>query len=336
MIPRRQAAWIIVLISLLASRALAADDCETTPDLSVDLGPVHNQHCSNWCPYFTATDLLTQKLRKTGHLRPKERLHPLMVAATTFLSKRQLPDLVNNDGGSPDQSVTAVNWFTEFHGRLCRESDLGNATGPENELFQKSAAAVAQSFQIEGSDFGVTCPEKMGVEPTVDVLSKKIYSAARATWIQEFRNRCKVKTPPLEYHNDFNQARYDQLAEKNPPAANPETVASFRKSIGDSFAKGTIAAVLFKANFLKDPKRVRTAEELACGKTMAGSTVGSLHWASVVARKRNVQGVCEYKLRNSWGSDCAGMKEPEKCRDGYHWISRDLLEQKMANVQYIR
>ena len=88
---------ILLLIFFLAPRLWAADDCSTTPDLSVGLGSNFNQGFPSWCHSYTTTDLLTQKMQKLGLLKPGQRLHPLATAAITILE----------GGSAPDREVSA-------------------------------------------------------------------------------------------------------------------------------------------------------------------------------------------------------------------------------------
>ena len=333
---RRPARLMSIFLYLVFSRiAFAADDCSTTPDLSKDLGVVHDQECSNWCGYFTATDMLTLKMKQTGHLKGNERVHPLMVSSVTMIHEDKTPDPTNKDGGSPVASFIAISRTDDFNRKICREEDLSPETGIKNPIFAKSAEEAKRLTDDpppapEGENFCDT-PGKL----IKDRLATEVFAATRGTWIASLRNACKTGTPLLKWWNQFDEKRYAALMAKDPPPVDRKLAEEFRGNIDYAFRTGALPAVLFNSKFLYDPKRKKTAKELECNRSMSESKVGSMHWATLVARRRNAQGVCEYKLRNSTGKSCEGWLKPEKCEDGYHWIPRDVLEEKMANVQYL-
>ena len=338
MMSRREISGFLFGVSLAffcSTVAFAADDCATTPDLSKDLGVVHDQECSNWCGYFTATDMLTQKMRKTGHLKNGERVHPLMVASATMIHEDKTPDPAAKDGGSPVGAFLAISYLKDLGNKVCREGDLSPETGLKNPIFTKSSQELKRLTDNpppapEGENF-CDAPSKLIRER----LSSEVFAAARGTWVSSLREACKTETPVFKWWNQFDEPRYKELMSKNPPPIKPKLAADFRGNIDNAFKLGTLPAVLFNAKFLHDPKRKRSAKDLECNQAMSASKVGSMHWATLVARRRNVEGVCEYKLRNSTGKSCEGYLKPEKCEDGYHWIPRDVLEEKMANVQYL-
>ena len=87
------------------------------------------------------------------------------------------------------------------------------------------------------------------------------------------------------------------------------------------------------------PKRSVGITYDSCAITKAGRNLdpGSSHCSHasvVIASKRNDAGVCEYKIRNSWGTDCGAYKASirERCQDGAFWISAAELKPMIQEV----
>lgn len=65
-----------------------------------------------------------------------------------------------------------------------------------------------------------------------------------------------------------------------------------------------------------------------------------VHASSIVSRKWNkVKKTCEYEIRNSWGPECENSYKEDSsisCNEGYVWVTDDLLQKMVQQVNYLK
>lgn len=306
--------------------AFAEDDCSPTQNLGESLGPAFHQHCTHWCAIFVASDMLTQKLQKEGKLKPGERIHPLSMAGSLFLGL----------GGDPSSRAARNREFNPAFvlyniplnnpdAQLCKETDLGADMGLANELFKKPRAQTSLLRQE------LTAAEQCQRHDEINRLEREIHKISMASWKKMLAEKCRIRPPSLDPSfplAPFDLHREDALLNRS-TKTDPAGAAKIATQIDASLAKGKIAAILMDIDHFVDPKNNVITKE--CGPASGPG----LHWASVVGRRRDARGVCEYLVRSSWGTSCQGFYKPRKCENGTFWIPRSELTGKVSDVRHL-
>jgi len=315
------------LFLFISSSGLASDDCSPIPNLAKNLGPVYNQHCTHWCSIFVAADLLTQEYQKKGLLRSNERLHPLSLAGSLFLDVGGDPSSANarNREFYPQQVLANIG-RNRPNAKLCKETDLGFDMSLRNVLFTRSKRNTT------GLRSEYSAAKKCHQQDKMIALEDEIHKISMTTWDDLLAKKCKI--PPLKLENVskpfYDKKREAELLGPKPIKENKIAADKMAKGIDKNLEQGKISAVLMDIDSFVDPKNNQITKE--CG-PRAG---GGLHWASVVQRRRDPDGVCEYRIRSSWGHSCLGFYRHQKCnKDGTFWLPREALTQRMADVDYI-
>ncbi|MBT3982165.1 MAG: hypothetical protein HOE90_12475 [Bacteriovoracaceae bacterium] len=56
--------------------------------------------------------------------------------------------------------------------------------------------------------------------------------------------------------------------------------------------------------------------------------------ASIIVERKKKNGVCQYKIKNSWGPCFYGSRNGVSCEDGNYWVPRDLLNKTIYSINY--
>ena len=314
----RLACFSCLLTSLFAINASGTDSCTPIPNLAKNLGRVFNQHCTSWCSIYVTADLITQKMQKLGKLKASERIQPLSVAGSLFFKLGGDASSVgarNRDFEGPYQVVHNLS-----QNKLCSEDEIGSDTSLQNDLFRISEAKTAALF---------TAANNCSDPSQINRLNAQIHRISEASWQSLLKTKCTIEIPAVQVDNVFDKNRYEVLAKSNAPD-DPRVATKMGSAIDASLNRGSVPAILLDIDSFIDPKQNVISDE--CG----GMNGNGMHWASIISRRLNAAGICEYQVRSSWGSSCEGFYNPPDCKDGTFWISREKLLEKVANVQSVR
>lgn len=93
------------------------------------------------------------------------------------------------------------------------------------------------------------------------------------------------------------------------------------KVIHQQLEKGNIVGISYYSAFLKSKPR----------------NIDAFHASSIVGRRWNRQtNKCEFLIRNSWGTSCSGYRSGFDCDNGNLWVPRDILEENVSYLNYIK
>jgi hypothetical protein len=287
---------ILVLFLMLTFRqAWAIADCSTVDDISKGLGPVYQQATTSWCHVFTTTDCMTQHMLNEGKLKPGDRLHPLRIAAAMAEDHSKLLANATRTTGTPISDFNAVSESTYFDkAPLCTESQLASVKKQWDDLIKEDWQTVQKTFAT---------PQDQS-----------------SFFNQTFKAKCHFSKYWINYAYWYNKQRQNATdsANRQPFEKNKASDKFLAGKIDEALKKHELAAIGYDANFiLKRP-----------GKNLAS------HWSSIVGRFKGPDGICYYKVRNSWGPKCADYSAAAHCKNGYFTVSADRLLMRVHTVQY--
>jgi hypothetical protein len=313
MLLRSNAFTFLVLILHLASSSTAVgagSNCLPSADLSKDLGEVYDQgETLEWCYSYALADAITQKMRAEDELKPGERIHPVGLAASHHIDQFRSPAVsqkVNSTAGGTYDSLLRM---SEYGFKLCKESEFGSLANEKHPLFGMSEATAMRTFRTELQDQSAKDICGLKGEDHFRALSFSMNEATWNLWKGYLLQKCQTPLPSFNPDGDWVREKYKPLAQniKNPkwPKSANERI---RKKIDEALNRGRLASIEYQAGF-----------NLSTGQHF-------MHWSSIVERKP-INGICHYRIRDSYGKNCARFKHPDKCQDGYIWVEqRELLD----------
>lgn len=332
----------IATINVNAIETRAESRC-SREDVSAPLGELRNQGNIGWCYANVAADLLTFRFQK--ELNGEKASAGYVAIAFNEWTKFK----PNEDAGL----VTPAVWFSQFHD-ICPQS------------FQDAA--------LRNSPFK-TIREQINALTELKVLYDKYKGEKRnlddIKLLDTYRNSSSVI-------NQLTDPELKEILEKsnvrNFPRKLTDRVCRDHKikhkiDINMRFQFGFVEGWKhWFPQFLKTGKKqdakqlgaddlIREIHEQIDIQNMAGISYytrifydpesetykkSGLHASSIVGRRWNPEEQkCEFKLRNSWGKNCAPYTNPElkdKCdpETGYIWIADTILHKGISDTMYYK
>ena len=357
-------AWVILLFSLVASMARAATseaDC-TDRDQSEKLGSLRHQGAKGWCYGFVAADLIGYKMklkppeqvsafdvsmqyyynrnpyRQRGELSAKDNqyVRELIIdeQAARFWRKRDGRQLVKpaslEEGGMIDGAIATYNLVPG----ACLERQLPSQSvkSESSYLFQNlnklneigvgdllplTEETVAKDLALTGT-LGLLprkCQPKSQMHPA---MVNMINELANQKVLEKVNRACRGRLGQPSYvpHSLFIGKGVDVLLQQLNQQLSQNNIVGY--SYNSCFMNSQTEKIGWAAS-AQIPVYVKTPG-------------GCHHASSLVGRRWNRKlNACEYKLRDSYGTDCKGYSKEyrERCRKehGYLWLS----EEEVAN-----
>lgn len=271
-----------------------------------------NQGHLSWCYSFAVSDLISQKMQKTGALKPGESIHPLQLAAETNLTAGQLPNSKIGSGASMEATVDLLPAMKQRHQNLCKMSDLGPETDTSSPLFRKSVDASMTLFR-KTANFSPAkddCENSLAVKGDFIELNEGMNEVARLSWQTALSLKCNTPVPDLKWDIQSDLARQKQFKKDGSLKVDAKVDASFKKKIDQALQRGVMAGIGYSMNLISP--------------SLAGKE--NAHASSIVGREKKSDGQCYYQVRNTWGPGCGNSYRSVQCEGGYFWVSeKDLL-----------
>lgn len=347
----------IALAEVTSTPVDSATDIEacSTVDLSDEVGPVRNQGESNNCYANTAADLLTQKLRSVApeafaqdqvsamdvtyqYFRnsplPENPVHYKSPYSESQLQEREdgkrrtrNEDLVAHpryEPGSPgggyiDQAINA--YKTKALG-ICTEAELPSDDDHVNKFSAKVLTEI-DSRARSLADAAKDSPERISLHNQVwSEAIERTCHRKKISFKKVLQRTESVETAPTR-DGTF------KFIMKQPDGSSADVTDQFRHDLQGTMDAGLnagrIVALDLTPTFLSSGfKKRRLMRQHA------------RHAVSIVSRTR-VNDKCYYKIRNSWGLDCAqyNRKYVDLCVRGYIWVQREDLLPYVFRAQYL-
>ncbi len=339
------------------ANAVTESDCEDR-DFSARLGPVRNQTVSSWCWAFSAADLigfyqnidkqvsavdialsaLTISSEGLGNAiaavgsweyywnQVEDKDMPTLVNGATERMHRDFAGLRLQDRSSGTDEISAYN----RRGRACLESEVSSqpprafredkSTSPSPETISGNEMAfldrklealgdhsVTAYFQPDRLlELLMTCPREEGLlEPQLgffESFNQKVLANVDIA----VQARCKVGPPvkPMQVQSESFDSTRKRRNKGEPPNA-AETMARWLRA-------GTPMQIGYSADFLNDENWLPNTAHFP----NHASVIVGMHWNKDTKS-------CDFKLRNSWGAECAGyaLRFRGRCEGGNLWIT---------------
>lgn len=318
-------------------------------DFSAKLGPVRNQGSRGWCFAFTAADLLGYKLGIT----PAEQISAFDVASAQFFGK----DLEGYRAGiakAPDGLVKT--YMTRRLANLTGESGKpADCTGvyqaETGSLFSAISSYQSRSGYCMESVLPSMAGDQTDIGPAFQYLNSQITDMVNNMNRERFgASQCNVSVHQLTLKS----------AEHTPLWCSMNSIAQsmVETKIGQICASRTPFPSMNVSSFgSKDQPGRKMFDQLdgliekeipvalsfdACFLMMDNCTgEGDYeHMVSIVGhRPSSTPGECEYKIRNSWGTDCSGYNEEFRanCKNepGYVWLTESQIRANLTEFSYL-
>lgn len=326
--------WIAFFLILASSVfAVAADmgpvkrACSTI-DLRKFVGPVRNQGNMGWCYANAAADLLG------FHFRSELRNQPVSAISVALeFNSKQRDKHVLDEGGNSDVAIRTYLGSFGAKDSLClqKAEDLILGRGLDVTLQEKLQAMqkLKRSYDAARSDprlwkqFGQYWHELKTKDSVLFVLPEDtlrnilFYSTAETFPLKLKAEFCRGRS--ISVDSSRVAVRQLSLSPWLPFLTADELVSTLDQQI----AKENIVSISYRASF------ITTANGALDEKTGHASVVVGRKWNDEKNR-------CEYLVRNSWGSGCAGYENKNvRCEDGHFWISAGDLEKTMYGLTYL-
>lgn len=321
---------LLLLLGALYVGAAPSDDCGAI-DLRPQLGPPRDQSDTSWCYAHTSADLVSQAtgVRVSAHdlattfmLGDPERLRSMpgtsdyLKANPDFLRKLRAGRAENKSeltphailnmeaglmslGGQEDETILLAN----LKG-LCRHAQL-----PDSEKYETNLAAIQKATWRE---LNVACENGHVASPIGDIEENlsRIMAHSFQAWVDD---KCKPRVPiskPLipRVVDVATSARAYQNRLKKGEITKEGALKTLFEEVNRSLDAGKAVAVGYSAyDFMKKEK--------------GDKDIHGDH-SSVIAARRNINGVCHYFVRNSFGQDCDDYKKGLQCekQNGGVWV----------------
>ena len=316
-----------------------AEACESV-DFSDQMGPVRNQGSQGWCYAFTAADLIGYKLGIT----PEKMISAFDVAASYYMAdsdslKNQLsPDqaakmklnlqLYDKDQEKSFGSSLAKRWgghsviaIVAYNLRpgACLESQLLSQT---SEIYAEAKTYLNSVIEFQESETTKNIFSKCGSFSSLESVSPTQLANLSKELSQQIVNKsAKIFT-------DLCSSRIAK------PVLKPETMgingSPDLKKAWDQLDKNldekVPTGISYSSCFLEKPQIPFFSSFTKCP-----------HASSIVGRRKNSSGQCEYKIRNSWGRSCSKYtsQKQKKCEHGNIWVTKDELSDYLTAITWL-
>lgn len=322
----RKSALALIIVCTLGHflTAARAEDCSEV-DLSSELGPVRNQHDKGWCYANVSADLVGYRFRK--ELKGQQ----LSGAYLALLNNSLIRSNPYSNRGT--MRMSARIGMTLGVCLMSLENDA-LTKGPKGTLNDKLQRIRELKFlfdqgQVEFLNYrlnqyanGKSILESIQRDDLNHILQ---HSTEKSFPIQLVTHLCKGHIWKPEKYVSMETAvqfygypiwdSWQQTRKKE----------SLMSAIDRQLDENNIIGIGYYANFLTDPN--------------ARSEGG--HASVVVGRKWNsITKKCEYKIRNSWGTQCGSyteeFKETCKKNPGHIWVERNRLNSNLVSITFIK
>ena len=353
---------LIFSAAILSSAASIAGDCDPV-DFSAEMGPVRNQGKTGWCYAFTAADLIGFEIGIT----PAEQVSAADVAAATYLENpREL------EARSAQMSTANLGYVAQFKRNMLvgavRSLDANQAQWWGMPLAAREGGFEHLAIAVYNMRGGACLESKVASQKSEIFLNSgeflwgkygfKRYSGVDENTVKQppienlrlpgasESSKCRltaeledVLSPDLERHlNELvaSQANAEMKRACIPRRPLGKTLLPQYIQVGSANTSKS-AAFVIESNLNRH--RPTGIDYSACflngGPDLGVGTTACSHASSVVGRRINQKtGVCEYKIRNSWGSSCDNYRKDLKanCENGNIWVSRAEVTQNLQGV----
>lgn len=290
---------------MASAGAQADDDCHETPDLGRPLGDPPIIRRADWCWATALSDQWSQHLQKTGVLKRSERVSALQIAVINALSQGHAPSLSLQTQSTPVSATQSViDWLGKHRVGLCKESDLPQTLDSADEIVPRPSWSVGGSF---GSN-DPNCKRGPPMNPYTSHgdVRQILYKTEESFWIKKFASVCDImKMTDLHPQIEFSQIRQEAIQSGGDIPPDSASSEKFRLAIDEGLSEGRVVNVGIRSRALR------------------ANGPGGLHYVTVVQRKRDKFGECQYKVRTYWSKEiCSQMAHPELCSEGHYFLSR--------------
>lgn len=290
--------------------------------MSAELGPVFDQGSdTRTCYAHVAADMLTLDMRKRKLLGSNDRIHPLSLSGLYLLDVNRSPYFGGRETiATPRWVFNALKSKNKQGFSICTEAELGASSDYKHPVMRKSAAIENEIFRNHVGQIQVenSCDLKGAGSEQTEALTVDVWNATSKLWLNELKTTCRTKIPPIQPEGIYFDEKYEILSKNRQVGWNRLALLQPRQNIDKALENGGIAGIEFQASFLRKDRKAL------------------MHWASVVARKA-INGVCQYKIRNSEGSDCSQYVPQFHCEsDGTVWVPETELLKYVSTVNYLR
>ncbi len=326
--------FAISVVTLLASTSVSFADSCTPVDYRSQLGPNRDQGSTGWCFAYSTADLITQR---SGHVISAldigtsyyiENVSDLATRAPAavkdYYNANAVPALMIGDrndasiagaqpvinkvsGGQEDGAILMAN----VKG-LCAEADL-----PSDGGFSGADAKTLKSLTALATKTPSSCKNYPLSPGGVSHLDTPVADCVNEQWLIATNSRCR------------------RISYSQPLLPDTLRVAIDLPTYRSLVAAGKINAATARAQLMAKLNATLSAGKIASigynGNLMWGLNVKSINGdhASPVVARRSVRGVCQYLVRDSFGTSCSiyGSKfsGPDRCESGNIWLTEDEL-----------
>ncbi|MBX3021345.1 MAG: hypothetical protein KF799_06665 [Bdellovibrionales bacterium] len=334
---------------LFSGFAAQSQDCAPV-DHSARFGPVRDQGESGWCYAFAGADLIGERLG----VKPPDMVSAFDLAAGYYAT--DLKDARKNiaaldfsglsDGKRARTALTKIVTQIDdenqaYAGRSLADREGGDFFGPvatynvlggyclESQLpSQDPNDTSSRDYvyrQIERLETTATvsktalCDEGRGSPGNLKALAEVVNASAFTEVRRSIDERCKPR-------HSMNPVVSNAL-----PTETPRDKTLGMKRLDEllgSGDKGQSAGIGYDSCRIVAKSDARKVQGERCD-----------HVSVVVGRRKNPKtGACEYKVRNSWGTDCSGYDKRmvASCEGGYYWIEHSRLKSVLFEVAWVK
>lgn len=298
-------------------------DC-TTVDFRSVLPPVRNQDSIGWCFAFTAADLISFKIGKevsSADIALSSEASKdgwLSEILSAFLGGDMVKSRATDNGGLINDAVESgkTKGFCLEKDLPSRDTQFADLRSTLNSLVDlKKKYAEAKGKGLNGKEI---CSLYMGRVNTLfpnvqltDLQAVLDASSSKTIFDRLADLSCgsRIKVPHINVQN----TSFDAF---DPPSKKASSIDSILDD-------GRPVGIGYNPDVLQDPS--------------INPLVTSGHASSIVGRRWDAESkTCNYLLRNSWGTSCAGYHFSYKCESGYVWIPKNTLSKAVGHVNYIQ
>lgn len=299
-------------------------------DLTDEVGPVRAQGNFGWCTYFSAADAITQRLSRANPGQPVQPVavvdvfaqmnfppvSEIMSRMETHIQRQAIQEFstdtqerIHDRAGDTEVAVLAYN------GRgVCLENQMPF----QRQDFERRVSSQTQEELCRASGQDLRTFAQIERVAARDLIQSSC--EPRTPTNQRF----SVSTVEVSQTLNQNQRLNDNTAGTTIQTRNENAILLINK-LNEALDNDRIAMIGYHASLFLTPERIARTQDTA-------------HASTIVARRR-VNGRCEYKIRNSWGTNsCHAYRTGfrERCQEGYIWVNETELVSKLFIVSYIR
>ena len=328
-----------ISIRIPQSKCSAVDVRDKNPELKDHFSRPRDQDSIGWCYGFAAADLMSVEAGEPVSASHTSMIYNEKVENSTFLklgydiaalfSKNdQFKDVY--EGGFVKKAIKA----TRDKGSVCTEEDMpfdGTHNRSTKEMITR-LEKIKRDISKKNLSIDKVCKEIgkfLNKTPEIKLETMELY------FILEDNNINEALTLIVEKQCGKNQLKLQNYKVKN--KHRPTYKVRSRES--EKRANERFSRNINKYFDLLNSK-LDSGKPLAISYNVKHVTNFSGGHASVVTARRWKNGVCEYKVRNSWGRGC-GAYSQSKIRDcdaeeGSFWVTGEKFYEMVDTLTYIR